>query len=360
MKRMAYLIAMGLLLLMVAGPGEAWAQEKGKPQGPPPAPVVTAKSTTGMVHPMIEFVGTVYYPEVSKVASEVDGRVDAVFFEEGRHVGQGRILVRLGADLMQKRLVSAQADHDKILADLENARIDNTRMEALFKAQTVSEREYDEARFKRQGLEMAAAAKQAEAERLQLEIEKKAIRTPFAGIVLEKLVSRGEWLSPGSGVAILARDDYVDVVVEVPQEILPFVRPDLEVEVVVGGRSVKGEVYAVIPMGDVATRTFPVKVRVRNVADLAQGMEGRVLLPSGERIESVIVPRDAVIRSRGQYVVYVVKDNAAQMTPVEVTAYMGLEAAVQGAGLVPGLDVVVKGNERLRPGQAVMAAPAAQ
>ena len=357
MKRTAYWMAAGLLLFVAAGAG---AKEEGKAQGPPPAPVVTAKSTTGMVHPMTEFVGTVYYPEVSRVASEVDGRVDEVFFEEGRHVGQGRILVRLGADLMQKRLASAQADHDKILADLENARIDYARMESLFQARTVSEKEYDEARFKRQGLEMAAAATQAEAERLQLEIAKKAIRTPFAGIVLEKLVSRGEWLSPGSGVAVLARDDYVEVVVEVPQDILPFVRPGLEVEVVVGGRSAKGEVFAVIPQGDVATRTFPVKVRVRNVADLAQGMEGRVLLPSGEKIESVIVPRDAVIRSFGKNVVYVVKDNAAQMTPVEVTAYMGLEAAVRGAGLAPGLDVVVKGNERLRPGQAVMAAPAAQ
>ncbi|MGD8900983.1 MAG: efflux RND transporter periplasmic adaptor subunit, partial [Desulfobacterales bacterium] len=57
-----------------------WAQDK--PKGPPPAVVKVASVKTGNVAPQAEFIGTVFYEEVSDVASEVSGRVEEVRFEE--------------------------------------------------------------------------------------------------------------------------------------------------------------------------------------------------------------------------------------------------------------------------------------
>jgi RND family efflux transporter MFP subunit len=174
--------------------------------------------------------------------------------------------------------------------------------------------------------------------------------------VLAKHTSVGEWLSPGSAVADVAMDGAVDVVVEAPQAILGFQAKGAEVELSVAGRSLKGVITAVIPKGDVATRTFPVKVRVTNDGSLAQGMEARVRLASGVEAKAVLVPRDAVVQAFGAYVVWLVQGGAAVQVPVQVQAYVGMEAAVAGQGFGPGMDVVVKGNERLRPGQPVMAA----
>jgi len=69
-----------------------YAQEN-KPGGMPPAKVVVAKVTTGLIAPEAEFVGTVYYQEVSDVATEVSGMIEVVNFEEGKRVKEGYVLV---------------------------------------------------------------------------------------------------------------------------------------------------------------------------------------------------------------------------------------------------------------------------
>lgn len=343
-----------LALLLWTAPALAQGGEQ------PPAPVVTATAEAGTVQPQNEYVGTVYFPEVSLVASEVAGRVTEVAFDEGDHVRRGSLLAALNTDLLQKRLAAARAQRQEVLTSLENARLDLERKSSLFDAQTISESAYDEARFRVAGLEEKAASLEAEVDRLQLEIDKARIPAPFDGVVLERHAGRGEWISMGGPVATLARDDQVDVVVEVPQEVLAFARPGADVEVNVAGRRVQGRIDAVIPQGDVATRTFPVKVRIVNDMGLAQGMEARVRVPAGPETQAVVVPRDAVIQSAmagGAFVVYAVRDGAAAMVPVQVVAYMGLDAAVRGEGLEAGSQVVVKGNERLRPGQPVAATP---
>ena len=342
------------LALLAAGP--ALAQEQGKPQGPPPAKVVTAKTRAGMIRPQTEFIGTLEFPDMSTVASEAEGRVDRVLFEEGDRVKRGQAMVSLDADLLRQDIEAAKADLERVRSDLENARIDLSRKKTLYGSRTVSESVYDDARFKVQGLENQARALEADLKRSQIQLGKKAVYAPFDGVVLAKHTSVGEWLSPGSAVADVAMDGAVDVVVEAPQDILGFQQKGAEVEVAVAGKSLKGKIVAVIPKGDVTTRTFPVKVRVANDGTLAQGMEARVRLAAGNEAKAVFVPRDAVVQAFGAFMVWLVKDGAAVQVPVQVSAYAGMEAAVSGQGLAAGMDVVVKGNERLRPGQPVTAA----
>ena len=109
-----------------------------------------------------------------------------------------------------------------------------------------------------------------------------------------------------------------------------------------------------------ATRTFPVKIRVANDGTLAEGMEARVHLPQGVGGKTLIVPRDAIISTRGQVVVWAVIDGKAAPMPVYVVGYRGLSAGVKSKVLKEGMDVVVKGNERLRPDQPVAAQPMKQ
>ena len=82
-------------------------------------------------------------------------------------------------------------------------------------------------------------------------------------------------------------------------------------------------------------------------------MSARVVLPVGEPRQTLVAPRDAIISAFGQTVVYAVKDSKAHQIPVNVIGYQGLVAGIEGAGLAEGMQVVVKGNERLRNGQMV-------
>jgi RND family efflux transporter MFP subunit len=157
-------------------------------------------------------------------------------------------------------------------------------------------------------------------------------------------------------VATIARDDTVDVVVNVPERIIRYVEQGMEFSVESGGGFVKGKVFAVVPRGDVATRTFPLKIRISNGETLKEGMEARVELPVAEKKQSLIVPRDAVINLFGSTVVFAVVDSKAKMIPVKVIGYEETMAGVNARGLEEGMKVVVKGNERLRDGQPVVEA----
>lgn len=325
-------------------------------QGAPASPVVVDKVTSGDMAPQSQFIGTVYFSEISNVASEVDGKVLDIRVTDGQRVKEGDILVVLSSSMLEKSIRRVRALANQAKAQYESAKLENDRVATLFKSKSVAEGEFDSKRLSAEGLQYQYEAARADLAKLLDEAEKK-IKAPYDGVVIDTPVTRGEWVSTGSTVVVTARDDQFDVVVNAPKEAFGVVKPGLKVVVATAGVEVPGEVFAVIPRGDVATRTFPVKIRVANNGSLAEGMEARVFLPKGLGGTTMIVSRDALISMRGEQVVWAVLDGKAVPIPVYVVGFRGLSAGVKSPKLKEGMDVVVKGNERLRPGQAVAAQP---
>ena len=240
-----------------------------------------------------------------------------------------------------------------MLSELEIARIDLKRRQKLYEKKSISQQAYDENKYRVIGSEKHAASLNAEVEQLAIELEKKVIRAPFDGVIIERYVDRGEWISEGETVAVIGKDDVIDIVAQLPEQIIQYVKIGMQVTAAANGNEFSGTVIAIVPKGDVSTRTFPVKIRTPNQFSLIEGMSARVTLPNGEIKKALIVPRDAVISKFGQTVVFLAQDAKATMLPVQVIGYEGLDAGVASPGLKEGVLVVIEGNERLRNGQAV-------
>ena len=330
-----------------AGIQPAYAQKR------PPSVVVTAKATAGKIAPTTQYVGTVYFAEISDVASEVSGKVISVNVKDGQKVKKGQVLVKLSSDMLEKTIANAEKILEESQADHEYAAIQTKRITQLYEARTVHAGEYDETRLNERALERKVEAQKALLDRWKIEMEKKIITAPYDGIILERNVFRGEWVSQGTAVCLMALTGQYDVVFNVPSSIYNNAKPGRKINITVNGKVYKGEVLAAIPYGDVATRSFPVKIRISGTSDLAEGMEAKAFIPSGPETDAVIVPRDAVIAPRGQDMIYAVVEGKASPIPVTVIGYTGLNAGVSAPNLKPGMEIVVKGNERLRPGQEV-------
>jgi RND family efflux transporter MFP subunit len=354
MKKAILIIGLTIMAVTVhAGKGEAQPKgDRGKKQ-PPPAQVVVSPVKTGMLAPHAEFTGSVYFSEVSDLSSEVSGRSDEVLFEEGDLVKEGQILLKINSDILEKRMEVIVANYEEARNEHEKAKVDLKRIENLFRQDAVAEQTFDDYRYKVTSLEKKSSSLKSGVDQLKVELEKKIIRAPFNGIIIRKFADRGEWLDPGVKVATIAKRSSYDIVVDVPDRIIALVRKGMEIEVFAGGKTFKGRVFAIIHMGDIATRTFPVKIRVNTKNPLMEGMEARASLPEGEKRKSFLVPRDAVISVFGTTAVFAVIDSKAQMIPVNIIGFSGLKAGVEGKGLEEDMLVVIKGNERLRPGQAV-------
>ncbi len=328
-----------------------------KPKGPPPARVTVTEVKTGLLAPRAAFIGTVYYREVSDCASEVSGLVKRVGFEEGERVKKGQILVKLTSDLLRKSLQATRASYEQVLAELKIARINLERKKRLYRKKSISKQLYDDARFQVIGLEKQAASLKAQVDRGEIELQKKKIRAPFDGVVVERQVDEGEWVSEGKTVAVVARDNVIDIIAEVPERYIRFIKPGMKVEVMVNDMKVQGKVVAVIPRGAIATRTFPVKIRASNTGSFMEGMSARVTLPTAKEQNVLLVPRDAVVTVSGRPVVFAVMEGQASMIPVRIVGYAGSRAGIEANGLKDGMLVVLQGNERLRNGQMLSFQP---
>ena len=320
---------------------------------PPPMLVAVDEIIEGTAEPQQKMAGTVYYSRVSKVAAEVAGLVASVSIEDGDRVRNGSALVSLQTDLLETAITKTRNAHEQAVIDMEQARKDLARLESLHKDKLIAETTYDGQLAKAQGLEKLAAGFKADLDRLHLEKDKMIIRSPFSGLVLKREVEKGEWVNAGGTVAVVADNREIDVIVEIPARMIGFLEKGRDIQVVVGDNEYFGRYVAMIPKGDITTRTFAIKIRMKNKAGLIEGMEAYASLPSGPKLSSLLVPRDAVIKQFGQQVVFIAVEGKAKMVPVQVNGYQSMQVAVSGADLAVGQQVVVKGNERIRDGQPI-------
>jgi RND family efflux transporter MFP subunit len=311
----------------------------------------------GTLAPTAEFKGVVYYKEVSELATEVSGKVVGVHFEEGEHVKKGATMVELDSSLLEAELAAARALYTQSTTQVKQERTRLKRQELLLQDEATTPQQYDDIRFTVESYEHRAEATRAEVLRLERELEKKSTRAPFDGVVIERKTELGEWKSSGDSLAVIARDGLFDIIVSLPERCIPFVNEGAKVSVRVNALSVEGTIVTIVPRGDVATGTFPVKIRVEREEGLLEAMSAQVDMPIGNVVDCLLVPRDALLLERGQNSIVVVQDGAAQHVPVKVLGYKGLTVGIAAEGLTAGLQAITKGHERVRDGQPVEVLP---
>jgi RND family efflux transporter MFP subunit len=346
-----FLFSVCFILLVCAScfAGDAKSGEKKKKSFG--SPVVVAKITAGEFARQAEFVGTFYYSHVSKVAAETAGIVESTNCEEGQKIDKSQWIAQLETDLLDTEISGAKASYEQVLVEIEMARKNLERMDTLYKKGSVSQNIFDDHFFRKQALEKQAMVLKASLDRKLLLKRKKRIETPFTGIVIQKSVEKGEWIPLGGTVATIADTRIMDVIVDIPQDYLGFLKDESQLDISFKGHEKKSDFISIVPSGDVRTRTFSVKLRIKNDCNLIEGMEVIVHIPVSAKQEGIMVPRDAVIKKYGQDVIFLVEDSKAKMSSVNIKGYKASMVHITGKGLLKGMQVVIKGNERLTDGQ---------
>ena len=215
----------------------------------------------------------------------------------------------------------------------------------------------------------AVAVQEAEVERIDDQLNKHTIRAPFDGWVVERFTEQGQWVSRGGLIARIAELDRLEVEVQVPELSVGMLRENAEVRLdfdAAPGHAWIGRVARIVPQADLLSRSFPVRVELANRVEdsgpvLKGGMLARAWLPVGKAGSVTVVPKDALVLGGPRPLVYRITGAAgpdAAATGTVQAVEVALGGAVEGSveirsGLAPGDLVVIRGNERLRPGMAV-------
>ncbi|WP_419768401.1 efflux RND transporter periplasmic adaptor subunit [Arcobacter sp.] len=306
-----------------------------------PSLVETTKIIKGEVNPLQEFVGTLKFDRNSVLAAQNSGVVQKINFEVGDIVKEGKTLVQIDADILNAQVESARAN-------ALNAQRDYQRYTKLLETKSISQKQYDD-------IKLNAITTKSTLNELEIEKKKKSINAPYSGIVVEKSINLGEWVNAGTALLSIVDTSKAEITFNVPLNIFNGLKKGAIYDINVGENILKGKMSGAIPSGDKLTRTFPVKFKAntKNVF-VFDGQEASVSLSKNAKQESLIVPRDAVIKRFGKNIVFIIDDKMiAQMIPVQVIAYLESKVAIKAEGLTVGQDVVTKGNERVFPNSPV-------
>ncbi|HEC17463.1 MAG TPA: efflux RND transporter periplasmic adaptor subunit [Sedimenticola sp.] len=338
-----------LLLFMLLFAPAVQAQE------PPPARVVTALVEERELSPAARMVGLLGFWRVSEVAGEVEGLIVTHNFDTGTMLKKGEVLAELDTELLRKDIEAVNSQIAEAGAEVEKLALEVSRLAPLKRAQAASRSAYDEAFYSHKALVKRRDTLERQRERLQLLLKKSRVRAPFDGIVLEKKKELGDWLGRGEPLARLGAVDAVQVVVPVSESLLPFQHAGHEFDLFVPalGRSLKGRLRGVEPFAEVRSKSVYLKIGLPYEAGMIENLSVEVEVPTADPRRLRLIPRGALLQSPGADMVYTVAEGKAVPLPVHIVARTGEFIAVDDAGVSAGMAVVVDGNDRLRPGQAV-------
>lgn len=304
------------------------------------------------------------------VAARIRGAVGNVAVEVGDRVRKGDLLVSLVADMMaaERALKAAElkefeagirrANAQLGLATQELERLERLRRSAAFSVARYQDKLRDVERVRSALAETRAKAEQARAELRIADINLKntEVLAPFDGVVSQRHVEVGNYLSVGARVVTLVNDSALEVEAEIPSTMLGGLGNGAAIEVKPEtSKPFMATVRAVVPEENPLARTRTVRFVPRlppGEMKVAANESVRLEIPSSAPKIATTVSKDAVMQRRGQTVVFVVDDGKARQQPVTVGQAYGARFEVV-TGLKPGDLVVVRGNERLRNGQSV-------
>ena len=152
----------------------------------------------------IQVVGMIEAPEVN-ITSRIPGRIDQLDLLEGDHVTRGQVVCRIEATDIRNQLAKAQADVAQARADLDKATRDLERTRKLFSRKVASAEARDDALTAVEVGRAAVQSAKAQVGYYQDQLRDTEIRSPIDGVVVNKVLQVGEWVTPGT--PILTVDD---------------------------------------------------------------------------------------------------------------------------------------------------------
>lgn len=364
------------------------------------APDAIAVTTTPVVQRNVarftRVSGTLAAQEEAEVAAEVAGRVVATPIERGSRIRQGGTLIQIADAEVAAQAREAEANAAQIEARLgiatgaafdvervpevanarasfELAQTEFERTKMLHERQLLSRSEFDQKQAQvesaRRQYEVAknGAEQQYQAlmgARARLVLARKAVadttvRAPFDGLVGERLVSVGDYVTRGTKIASVLRVSPLRLELTVPAQYVGTVvvgsAVNLEVDAY-PGESFVGQVRFVSPALRADTRSLVVEAIVDNLdGRLKPGLFATARIEQAEKTPALLIPASAVQRTATAYRVFVVAGDHVEERLI-TTAPADGDLVEATSGLTAGDRVVTTGIERLRDGTRVTAA----
>ena len=284
---------------------------------------------------ILEFTGNIEPMFRNNISSAAAQRIEKIYVEVGSVVKKGDLLVEMES-----------VNYAQAKIQLENLKLDLSRIEALYNAGGVSAQQYDQ---------ILAQVKISEQSIANLQQNTK-LMSPINGVVTHRNFDNGD-LAVGQPILVVMQMQPVKILINISEEFFPQVKVGTPVDIsldIYPDKQFSGRVALIHPTIDPSSRTFQAEVRIDNRGMVIRpGMFARARVDFGSR-EKVVVSDRAVIKQMGtnDRYVYVVEGNTVSYTKITLGRRVGSIYEVK-EGLQPGQVVVVAGQTPLVDGSKI-------
>ena len=347
------------------GAGQSGGGAAGGRGGPPSiVQVITAPVEHRDVPIWLEGLGTVSAWQQVTVKPQVDGILQSVQFREGQTVKAGDVLATIDPRPFLVQLHQAEGTLARDEGAVTNGKLNLERYRQLAQQKLIPIQQATDQEAVVTQAQGALKVDQAAIESARLNLDYARIKAPIDGIVGVRLIDAGNQVhtTDATGLVVITQLDPAGVMITIPQDNLPAIlgaqsRGDVPVEVWSRDGAQKlgtGKIYALDNQINVATGTVRVKAQIANPQRLLWPngfVKARILADTSK--SAVVIPTPALQRGpQGTFVYLAQPDGTAVQKPVKVALTTG-EISVISEGVSVGEQVVVEGQNQLRPGTKI-------
>ena len=324
------------------------------------------------INQTVPIIGSLSSKRETKLMASVPGVIDKVFIDEGDIVKKGQLLARIDFNNYKLLFEIAKSNEAKALANFEiaklktlNNKLDLDRMTALKGSSAFNKSKFDNLKnidliFKSQELvaESELNVKKNQKDISNLNLKKSQVRALYDGIIEDKFIEAGEVVSIGEEMFQLISKNNLEVIAEVPsnrtfalslEDKIKFTTTD--------GISLIGKIRAIGNKENTKTRTLKIFLDFNNEPkdigrNLLSSESVNLSIPIAKGKNLLTIHKDAILKREGMSLAYVVKEDKVEIRPLKLGEAVGNRfVVINGVNLSE--QVVIKGNERLRPGQKI-------
>jgi RND family efflux transporter MFP subunit len=358
-----------------------------------PLAISTAAVESRSIDRYLRVTGSLTADAQAEVSAETAGRVIETPVERGTRVSQGALLVRISPSETSAQLQEAEANAAQIearlglvqgqtfdrtrvpdvmnaKASLDLAEAEFNRMRSLLDQKVISQSEFDQRRTQLEAAKQSYQSAQNVAEqsyrsldaaRARIALARKAVadtavRAPLTGLVAERLVSVGDYVTRGTKVATVVRIDPLRVELTVPEQHVSLIKAGQPVRLTVDaypGEEFAASVRFVSPSLRSDQRALTVEAVASNSdGRLKPGLFATAMIRQAAGVPALLVPSNAIETVAGTSRVYVVKDGRAEARIVTAGDKVGTQVELT-SGVSKGDVVVVEPKGRLTDGLPV-------
>ncbi len=317
-----------------------------------PAAVVQIEEAVNIdIAPFIWVTGTVIGRFDAEIAAEVEGTLETVL-DVGDQIKQGGTVAKVDDTTYRLALNEIQSEIKPIETMVEFYRREAERLDKLARQNNAAKNQLDQTQASRDQALANISVVKAKLAMARDDLNRTIVRAPFAGVVVERFKSPGERVDAGDRIVRLIDTERVEVQARIQQISYAHVKSGDSLKIKGPTGEVEGVVRAVIPVGDDVSRLYEIRVEFEH-NNWPAGTAVEIAAPINEKQNVTAVSRDALVIRQSGIIVYKV-NSKGQAEAVPVKTGISNTTHIQVIGSVNENDkIVVRGNERLRPGQTV-------